>query len=322
MARDLKLDGLKSILIFLVVLGHLSFKEPLGIPLHRIIYAFHMPAFVFVSGYLTSPYYTPPEKRRKWLRQTLLIYVIAQILHILLDTSLGNTVDVKTLLMISPSFSLWYLISLIWWRLMAWHLFVHSKGKDMDMGLFAASLLLAVTVGFIPISQDFSFQRTFAFLPCFVSGYLCRKYRLTGAIERTPIGISLLVLLMGITVSAFVPTYIPRWHYASLPAGMKDMLIRAVQTGQGLLLTLCIFRLSRSIPLERLTKWGAYSLWIYIGHALLVRINPIERMQMHFWGLKSDLLEALTIATLYCIVFSLLAGLYYKNKMKIPWKRS
>lgn len=51
--RDARFDNLKGILIFLVVFGHLL--ELVGGPaaawLYRLIYSFHMPAFVFCSGW-------------------------------------------------------------------------------------------------------------------------------------------------------------------------------------------------------------------------------------------------------------------------------
>ena len=53
MKRDARLDGLKFVLIFLVVLGHLSYND-YGLGLTKMIYSFHMPVFVFLSGYFTS----------------------------------------------------------------------------------------------------------------------------------------------------------------------------------------------------------------------------------------------------------------------------
>ena len=88
--RDIKSDGLKLILIFLVVLGHLSYYD-FGLRINRIIYAFHMPAFVFLSGYFTSAY-TPVKKLKAQLSKLLVIYVIAQVLHILLSPLVGESI--------------------------------------------------------------------------------------------------------------------------------------------------------------------------------------------------------------------------------------
>lgn len=56
--RNKSLDSLKFVLIILVVLGH--FLEPsrysnkLSCDLYSVIYAFHMPLFIMLSGYFTK----------------------------------------------------------------------------------------------------------------------------------------------------------------------------------------------------------------------------------------------------------------------------
>ena len=52
--RDYFFDNLKAVLIFLVVLGHFLLPihgESVLVVVKRLIYVFHMPLFVFVSGY-------------------------------------------------------------------------------------------------------------------------------------------------------------------------------------------------------------------------------------------------------------------------------
>lgn len=58
-ARNQILDATKGIAIIFVVLGHaiqqvsgLENKEALNMPILRFIISFHMPLFVFISGYL------------------------------------------------------------------------------------------------------------------------------------------------------------------------------------------------------------------------------------------------------------------------------
>ncbi len=117
--RDLRFDGLKSLLIFLVVLGHLTFKD-YGIDLMEMIYSFHMPVFVFLSGYFTS-LSSDKEKQRRWLKKTLVIFIaalIAQyILKLVLEYELSrlngfefNAYSIlKPRSLVSPGFALWYL---------------------------------------------------------------------------------------------------------------------------------------------------------------------------------------------------------------------
>lgn len=58
--RDYFFDNLKAVLIFLVVLGHFLLPihgESVLVVVKRLIYVFHMPLFVFVSGYFAKKIY-------------------------------------------------------------------------------------------------------------------------------------------------------------------------------------------------------------------------------------------------------------------------
>lgn len=55
--RSLLFDNIKTVLIILVVLGHaleeISLEHEYGI-IRVCIYSFHMPAFIFISGYFSG----------------------------------------------------------------------------------------------------------------------------------------------------------------------------------------------------------------------------------------------------------------------------
>ena len=60
------IDWAKFMAITLVVLGHIPLKS--GHPLHIYIYYFHMPLFMFISGYLTKRRPTISENLKKdWI---------------------------------------------------------------------------------------------------------------------------------------------------------------------------------------------------------------------------------------------------------------
>ena len=60
MKRDLYWDSLKFVLIFLVVYGHtIETYSPDGSinrAIYNLIYVFHMPLFIFISGYFSKKY--------------------------------------------------------------------------------------------------------------------------------------------------------------------------------------------------------------------------------------------------------------------------
>ena len=68
--RDYYFDNLKAVLIFLVVLGHFLlpiYDDAFLVVLKRLIYVFHMPLFVFVSGYFSKNIYKNGNKKtREW----------------------------------------------------------------------------------------------------------------------------------------------------------------------------------------------------------------------------------------------------------------
>ena len=74
--RDYFFDNLKAVLIFLVVLGHFLLPihgESVLVVVKRLIYVFHMPLFVFVSGYFAKKIYKNGQynfKKILYLRRT------------------------------------------------------------------------------------------------------------------------------------------------------------------------------------------------------------------------------------------------------------
>ena len=75
--RDYRFDNLKGFLIFLVVLGHAIEKfqgKSLMISgsIYSVIYSFHMPAFIFISGFFTNKAQINQQYYRKIVK-TLLI---------------------------------------------------------------------------------------------------------------------------------------------------------------------------------------------------------------------------------------------------------
>ena len=80
----------------------------------------------------------------------------------------------------------------------------------------------------------------------------------------------------------------------------------------GLLLCLSVVRVSRaSAWTEKLSKYGVYTLWIYVGHTFLI---SAERKLLPQTGITYDIFMALLIATLYCTLFILLAKCFYRGK--------
>lgn len=84
--RDPYLDIVKGMLILFVVFGHMleSGYGAMGNTLYHFIYSFHMPLFIFISGYLTKSVQSPKDF---FLRNNKLLetFVIFQVVFCLLN---------------------------------------------------------------------------------------------------------------------------------------------------------------------------------------------------------------------------------------------
>ena len=113
--REYLFDNYKVLLILLVVIGH--FIEPSNdqnsflYELKWGIVAFHMPAFIFISGYFSKRI----PSLKKMLCGLVIPYFVYEILYYLLYTFV---LDKETgFYFARPKFSLWYLMALFAWRL-------------------------------------------------------------------------------------------------------------------------------------------------------------------------------------------------------------
>ena len=329
-------DTLKVAMIYLVVLGHIGGYDP---EVQKVIYSFHMPVFIFLSGFLTSL-----DKGRKeqdgWLRRTFLIYAGAQAGHILLTLVINcnssylhkTPLDVSFLnwrVFIVPQPILWYLVSLIIWRLSAWRILRFCYRKSMfsktygSAVIVSVSLILALAGGFVPLDGELSFQRTFAFLPFFVLGVVFKKENLMHSLEKIPAWVAALLLLFGFYAAYIFPwSYQPNVHYADI----QGLFVRMMQTALGLVLCLSVLRLFQIKTgafsfmgriCTKLAGYGRYTLWIYIGHSFLNRFNGyvIAAAGKVIPGFEMNLMFAVILALFYCIVCIGAARLFQKRSL-------
>lgn len=168
--RSFYLDNAKFFLIFFVVLAHAS--SPLKTS-HSSMYAlwyllnsFHMPAFIFISGYLSRGYLkkTPTQQVQRVFTY-MLLYGAAQ---------LTVSVFEKLVLHHQFSYSIFYARSSLWFLvcLIFWYLFLPFLGRFRSSIILPASFLLALAVGYdSTVGNDLSFSRVIVHLPFFLMGY-------------------------------------------------------------------------------------------------------------------------------------------------------
>lgn len=167
--REYQYDNIRFLLMALVVLGHLleiAGEFPRRELLYALIYSFHMPAFLFLSGMFAR------FDRTKWIFGMALPYLVLQWLYTAFVEKLGDPwVHVQ---FSRPYWILWYLFVLMVYTLL---LPVYDTPSPVKQGLMvAASVVLALLVGFDKsIDYQWSASRIIAFQPWFLMGYYFRR---------------------------------------------------------------------------------------------------------------------------------------------------
>ena len=158
--RDYRFDNMKALLIFLVVFGHLL--EPyrqtgtiIAIA-YSVIYIFHIPLFVFISGYFSK---NAAKARKNAFADLLLPYLIFNTLYGLLFIPFSEVSP------FFPEYVYWYLLSLFFWRIM-----LDSLVKIRFV--LVLSIFVALLCGFLRgFGGILALSRTIVFLPFFLMGY-------------------------------------------------------------------------------------------------------------------------------------------------------
>lgn len=265
MQRYTYIDSAKTILIFLVVLGHCFVRLGEGKYVNTcisVIYTFHMPLFVFFSGLL----FNTDGSWKKVLRGSLEFLVTYCLFQFFLMQL--NNVPLTIRSIILPQFALWYLLSLAFWRILL-KLF-SAVSNDRKVWLVWA-IVSTIVVGFIPVDRELSLQRTLTFFPFFVIGNAFRNAVVLGRVKRVDYRIPLLLLIVFFLIALFYVERPPFWLLCGRTAfyGYHSSLFLApfIKLGWYLLVltvSMCVLCL---IPDKKcLSVCGNKTLTIYLFH--------------------------------------------------------
>lgn len=222
--RDYLFDNYKVLLIFLVVVGH--FIEPaygnnvLINALKWMIVSFHMPAFIFISGYFSKrdlPFSVSVKK-------LAVPYLVYEIIYYLFYTFI---IQKETgLYLARPKFSLWYLLALFAWRIITPYV------KKIPHH-FILSIAAGLLIGCSDMPGNFlSIPRILVFYPFFLAGmYFDREFVSRYRTKKNQLiaGLITLFSLIFVAIGPFTKMYSTkifygRYNYESLGQGMFEGL--------------------------------------------------------------------------------------------------
>lgn len=277
--RDAWLDNVKMTLVTVVVIGHsvvLAPSDARNDHIYDFIYAWHIPAFVLVTGYLSRSFRWTRRHLVSLLTTIAVPYVIFEIAMFEFRTRVGGEAIDGTPL-INPHWPVWYLAAVFLWRLAAPALGRHWLAIPVSV---AASLAFGATDG----ETVLDLNRVIGLLPFFVIG-LHLSPGLLARLKTPPARVAGAAAMVGIWLAtAHTDDWIPhpatysatKWLWYSQPYE-----VFGVDTGAGMVTRLCLIAVSvvgslgamALVPRARssYTAMGAASLVVYLFHGFVVR---------------------------------------------------
>lgn len=267
-ARNDQLDSAKGLLIALVVLGHWLeatnyWDEGLIRYVLTTIYAFHMPAFIFLAG-LTSK----PDNVKYRIALLLSLLFIFQCLY---SIYLPLTESHKQFEWADPFWVLWFLLGMVWWLLTL----VAAQYSPRLALLF--SVLVGLGSGAVPAVEYVpALDRALYFLPWFMAGYVLGQ----AAFERaaaTRDGPTLVLTLTSLVMAAGLWHFQigPGWLYGSNGFAVLEVSVVHGVLMRALLLSIAFIMTWTAIAIAArlrtvLVNAGKRSLAIYLLHGFFV----------------------------------------------------
>lgn len=283
-------DNIKGFLIFLVVFAHCLYDFRDNALIGNVvngIYLFHMPAFIFVSGFFG-------KSERSQSKEAIVKLLFA---YFIFNTLLGLRMGLDNILL--PIYSYWYLLALVLWRLTA----KYVSGRK---AAFISSVVVSVAVGFVSvITNTFALARFIAFFPFYLFGFMLPKenaeaLRDAGAKKLLSVGLIALALAVGlgyvvINVIGFDCEAMQMSPYSSALDALGRM--GTLLTAALAIIAIMAFCPKRNLPF--LTVIGRNSLAIFIIHR---PITIVFSTVLKGYSPSVVLLASLAASIIICLV--------------------
>lgn len=319
--KDIKISNMKGLLIFLVVFGHLiEVYKYTYYDLYSVIYSFHMPLFIIISGYLA--------KNIDWKKiiNFLLLYLIFQTIFNLVYSVISPQFDYTI-----PYFHLWYLVSMGTWYILAYPLTKKQLSLSSKLIVLSSALIISLLSRYIVIdglnNYFLSYQRSLSYLFFFFLGFILNTkdiIQIYSLIKNKLFTWAILFVIVGLIhlVNNEDLELIFRGAFNVSTSNLSGSQY-FIQITFGYLISVFMCFIISNLVTNRtsyLTKWGDNSLYIFIFHAFFVipfQLFPSLLARLH------PLLILVGFGLLSLFVTTLLSSgwfIKYTNKICNPYK--
>lgn len=284
--RDAFFDNAKYLAIVLVAIGH-SWEPIKGDSrileaVYTVVYTFHMPAFIIISGYFSRSFDASPSRLKRLITGVAVPYIVFETAYPLFKRWIDEDPS-QEISLLDPWYLTWFLCALFIWRMTTpiW------KMVRWPLPL-ALGLAMAATVA-PEIGDDLDLQRVLQFLPYFVLGLCMKPEHFHMVRTRT---VRILAVPVFAVALAFGWWAVPRmntaWFYhrdsaqeLGAPWWAGPVMVLAM-FGCSLLLTACFFAW---VPRRHMwfTALGAGTLYGYLLHGFVVKAGDYQGWFEHAW---------------------------------------
>ncbi|PWI18414.1 hypothetical protein DI272_32930 [Streptomyces sp. Act143] len=284
--RDAFFDNAKYLAIVLVAVGHawepLKGDSRILEGAYTVVYSFHMPAFIIISGFFSRSFDMRPDRLKRLITGVAVPYVLFETAYVLFARTVGDEPG-KDISLLDPWYLTWFLCALFVWRMCTPILKMIRRPLPVALGI---AMLASVAPS---IGNDLDLQRVLQFLPYFVLGlsmkaehfHMVRTWRMR--ILALPVFAAALVVGWWA-----VPRMNTAWFYhrdaaqdLGAPWWVGPVMVLAM-FGCSLLLTACFFAW---VPRRKMwfTALGAGTLYGYLLHGFLVKAGDYQGWFDHAW---------------------------------------
>lgn len=292
MCRECRLDSIKGILITLVILGHLIGECGTGIVNYGVqtfIYIFHMPLFVLLSGYFTK---LKDDKMsfRKGLLSIAIPLGVFQFINTILLLAFNRHVGLE--MFVTPYWTLWYLLSLIFWRI----ILQYSPKYLLNKPRLYLSIAFGISIicGLMHYGRIFSIQRTLNFFPFFLYGYYMRQGNTPLKLWNNHLSYCFIFLIIILIVLRLYPENCGLLLRGADHYGLTQIPSKVYMLACAFVTSLSFFNIMKEN--NALSEIGKDSLLYYLYHGIIIRF-AVQPLVLHL-GLPQSFL----FVFLYCSI--------------------
>lgn len=311
--RNTKFDNAKAFLILTVVVGHFANVDNPAFsslrPLSFWIYIFHIPLFIFLSGFFSKHIV---ESKERVIKKAFEFFSLNVFLKVALFVTGHIYRGSATFLLSKQSGVTWYLVALAVMYIIAYIL------RNIDKkAILIFSIVMGLMCGYDKsIDSTFALSKIITFFPFFVAGLMFDKEKLESILNKKSVKVAAVAVLATTFILCIIfidnlelirPLLTNKSPYSKLKNSVEDyaVLLRTALYILSSTMGISILALSPNKQIDYFTSIGERTMSVYFWHypvMYLILATPFvdmitthlhEAAYIMIWLLLSVLLTAL-----------------------------